>query len=212
MLSDVLLIEEKHVEAAKALFSLIESQREGKFVITISGESGSGKTELSHCLANEYKKHGLRAKPLHTDNYYMSLPEERNAWREAHGEKSIGYTEYNWPVLNKNIADFRKGNTTQMPCVDIVTDQVDQLITNFAKIDVLILDGLYAIKAENVDLRVFIDITYHETKKAQLRRGKEAQTPFRMMVLKREHEVITQLKPSADYLISKQYQVVKKEN
>lgn len=211
MLSDVLLIEEKHVEAAKALFTLIESQREGKFVIAISGESGSGKTELSHCLANEYKKQGMKAKPLHTDNYYMSLPEERNAWREAHGKNSIGYTEYNWPVLNKNIADYRKGDTTQMPCVDIVTDQVDQLITDFAKVDVLILDGLYAIKAEDVDMRVLIDITYHETKKAQLRRGKEAQTPFRMMVLEREHEVVSMLKPTADYYVTKEYGVIKNE-
>jgi len=212
MLSDVLLIEEKHQLAAQKIFEHIEKLREGRFVVAISGESGSGKTELSHCLANLYKKAGLKAKPLHTDNYYMSLPEERNQWREAHGRESIGYTEYNWEEINKNIADFRAGKESEMPCVDIVTDQVDRLITNFEKVDVLILDGLYALKTEDVDLRVFIDITYEQTKKAQLRRGKEAQTAFRAMVLQREHEVVSSLNDLADLYVNLAYDVFTKSD
>ncbi|MDD4141684.1 MAG: hypothetical protein PHR20_02660 [Bacteroidales bacterium] len=205
MLSDVLLIEEKHETAAKALFELIEKTRKGRFVVAISGESGSGKTELSHCLAKEYKKADMRAKPLHTDNYYLTLPEERNTWREAHGPSAIGDTEYDWATLNGNVESFRRGVKAFMPCVDIVTDQVDSLITDFSKIDVLILDGLYALKCEDVDLRVFIDITYFETKKAQLKRGKEAQTPLRAMVLQREHEVVSSMKNTADVLVNKDY-------
>ncbi len=212
MLSDVLLIEEKHQLAAQKIYEYIEKVRTGRFVVAISGESGSGKTELSHCLANLYKKAGLKAKPLHTDNYYMSLPEIRNQWREAHGRESIGYTEYDWDVINKNLVDFRAGAVTEMPCVDIVTDQVDRLITDFAKIDVLILDGLYALKTDDVDMRVFIDITYEETKKAQLRRGKEAQTPFRTMVLEREHEVVTSLKDMADLYVSRNFEVFEKKD
>ncbi|HPE86572.1 MAG: hypothetical protein M0O94_01795 [Bacteroidales bacterium] len=208
MLSDVLLIEEKHHSAAEILFQQIESIRNGRFVIAISGESGSGKTELSHCLANRYKKAGMKAKPMHTDNYYKSLPEERNSWRAAHGRESIGYTEYDWEKINNNIADFRKGKISELPCVDIVTDQVDQLITDFGPVDILILDGLYAIKSEDVDLRVFIDITYQETKKAQQRRGKEPATPFRTMVLEREHEVVTSLKPMANLMVTRDYSVI----
>lgn len=211
MLSDVLLIEEKHQEAAQKIYEQIEKVRDGRFVVAISGESGSGKTELSHCLANIYKKAGLKAKPMHTDNYYMSLPEVRNEWREANGRESIGYTEYDWDVINKNIADFRAGAVTEMPCVDIVTDQVDRLITDFAKVDVLILDGLYALKTDDVDMRVFIDITYEQTKKAQLRRGKEAQTLFRAMVLEREHEVVTSLKHMGDLFVTLDYSVYTKK-
>ena len=148
---------------------------------------------------------------MHTDNYYMSLPEERNQWREAHGRESIGDTEYDWDVINKNVADFRAGKVTEMPCVDIVTDQVDRLITDFAKVEVLILDGLYAVKTEDVDMRVFIDITYEQTRKAQLRRGKEAQTPFRTMVLEREHEVVTSLRKMGDLFVTRSYEVYAKE-
>ncbi|MCK9302292.1 MAG: hypothetical protein PHU62_00240 [Bacteroidales bacterium] len=210
MLSDVLLIEEKHEKAAKAIFDIIEKRRKdnSRFVVAISGESGSGKTELSHCIAKEYKKIGLKGKPLHTDNYYLTLPEERNAWREAHGPSFVGDTEYDWATLNANINSFRRGVTAYMPCVDIVTDQVDHLVSDFSRVNVLILDGLYALKAEDVDLRVFIDITYFETKKAQLKRGKEAQTPLRAMVLQREHEVVSGMKPTADVIIDKDYNVL----
>ena len=208
MLGDVLLIEEKHEKAAQQIFDYIEKFRKGKFIVAVSGESGSGKTELTHCIAKIYKKHGIKAKPVHSDNFYLTLPEERNAWREEHGREAIGYAEYDWDKIYQVMEDFRAGRKSEMPCVDIVTDQVDTLISDFRGIDVLIVDGLYAIKAEGLDLKVFIDITYHETKKAQLRRGKEPQNAFRQMVLGREHEVVSALKPDKGLIINKDYQIM----
>ncbi|MDZ7774116.1 MAG: hypothetical protein U5L09_00140 [Bacteroidales bacterium] len=75
------------------------------------------------------------------------------------------YTEYDWDTIYENIEAFKNGDKAKMPCIDIVTDQVDTLITDFSVVDMLIIDGLYAIKTENTDLNVFIDLTYHETKK-----------------------------------------------
>jgi uridine kinase len=72
----------------------------------------------------------------------------------------------------------------------------------------LIIDGLYAIKTEDVDLRVFIDLTYHETKKAQTDRGKEPQNEYRWAVLEQEHKMVRALRPTADLLVSKNYEVV----
>ena len=71
-----------------------------------------------------------------------------------------------------------------------------------------IIDGLYAIKTEGVDLRVFIELTYYETKKAQIVRGKEPQNEYRMKVLEREHNVVQSLKPAADLLVNMEYKVV----
>ena len=42
MLGDVLLIEDKHKEAAEALKDVVLKNRKGKFIVAISGESGSG--------------------------------------------------------------------------------------------------------------------------------------------------------------------------
>lgn len=209
MLGDVLLIEEKHSTAAEALKEHILANRKEKFIVAISGESGSGKSELAHSLAKAFKEIGIRAKPLHIDNYYKTLPLQRNEWRKNNGAESIGYTEYDWDTIYANIEAFKKGQKAEMPCVDIVTDQVDTLITDFSEVEMLIVDGLYAIKTEGTDLNIFIDLTYQETKKAQLRRGKEKVDDFRMMVLEREHQVVVSLKDRADLIINKQYHVEK---
>jgi uridine kinase len=209
MLGDVLLIEDKHRNAGEAIIRRILENKKDKFMVGISGESGSGKTELAHVIAKGLRKHGIFAKPLHIDNYYHVLPLERTEWRKKHGiENVVGYGEYDWDTLYRNIEAFKNSKETTMPCVDLVTEQVDHLITNFKGIDMLIIDGLYAIKTDGLDLRIFIELTYHETKKAQVVRGKEPQNEYRMAVLEQEHRMVQALKPMADILISKEYEVL----
>jgi len=208
MLGDVLLIEKKHEDAAKTILKRVLKERKEKYMVAISGESGSGKTELAHVLAKLLKKEGIRAKPIHIDNYYKVPPLERTEWRKQHGFESVGYTEYDWKIINGNIRKFKEGKEATMPCIDLVTDQIDTLTTNFQDVEMLIIDGLYAIKTEGVDLRVFIELTYHETKKAQIVRGKEPQNEYRMKVLEREHVVVQSLKPLADLLVNMEYKVV----
>lgn len=72
----------------------------------------------------------------------------------------------------------------------------------------LIIDGLYAIKTEEVNLRVFIELTYHETKKAQSSRGKEPQNEYRWAVLEQEHQMVKALRNTANLLVTKEYEVV----
>ena len=69
----------------------------------------------------------------------------------------------------------------------IISQQVDKLITNFSDVDILVVDGLYAIKCKAVDIKVFIDLTYHETKMEQAVRGKEVMDEFRAQVLEMEN-------------------------
>jgi len=82
-----------------------------------------------------------------------------------------------------------------------LTDQIDQLTTDFNEIQYLIIEGLYSLNTK-ADLRVFIDLTYQETKKAQIVREKEPQNDFRLNVLKREHEVVKSLRSMADLIVS----------
>ena len=109
MIGDVLLISEKHTRAASQLKEIIEKRKAEKPVIAIAGESGSGKSEVAHELRRLLKKDGYLVKILHGDNYYKTLPTERNAWRKKHGIESIGENEYDWELLNGNIEDFRNG-------------------------------------------------------------------------------------------------------
>lgn len=209
MLGDVLLITEKHQKAGEIIIEQILANRKPKMIIGISGESGSGKSELAHVIAKGLRKHGIFAKPLHIDNYYRILPLLRTEWRKSNGiEKVVGYGEYDWDTIYRNITEFKEGKMSTGPCVDLVTEQVDQLSTDYSTVDMLIIDGLYAIKTEGVDLAVFIELTYHETKKAQVVRGKEPQNEYRMAVLEQEHKMVSALCEKADVLINKDYEVV----
>jgi uridine kinase len=213
MLGDVLLITEKHHMAGEAIIDHILKHKKEKFMVGISGESGSGKTELAHVIARGLRRHGIMAKPLHIDNYYRIHPLERTAWRQEQGiENVVGYGEYDWEAIYKNLLEFKEGKPGAMPCVDLVTEQVDTLITDFSEVDMLIIDGLYAIKTEGLDLRVFIELTYHETKKAQAVRGKEPQNEYRWAVLEQEHQMVQTLRDSADLLVSKEYEIVTTEH
>jgi uridine kinase len=216
MLGDVLLINDMHKEAAGAICEKVMADRESqedryRYVVGISGESGSGKSELAHALGICLKSHNIRVKVVHTDNYYRIQPLLREEWRRNKGFDQIGINEYDWIKIRKTLRDFKEEQECMIPCIDLIPEQVDKLITDFSKVDLLIVDGLYAIKANDIDMRVFIDLTYHETKINQIIRMKEALSDFRLGILEQEHQAVSSLKQMADLVVDKSYQVVTME-
>lgn len=216
MLGDILLINDMHKEAAWSIAEKVMDDLEIKgeryrYVVGISGESGSGKSELAHALGTILKDNNIRVKVIHTDNYYTIQPLLREEWRRNKGFDRIGMNEYDWVKIRKTLRDFREEQECMIPCIDLIPEQVDKLITDFSKIDMLVVDGLYAIKANDIDMRVFIDLTYHETKINQIIRMKEALSDFRLGILEREHQAVVTLKPMADLVVDKSYQVVTME-
>ena len=213
MLGDILLINDMHKKAAKSIRDYVMNdlkikKKRYRYIISISGESGSGKSELAHALGKILKEDNIRIKVIHTDNYYKIQPLLREEWRRNKGFDQIGLNEYDWVKINKTIRDFKEEQECMIPCIDLIPEQVDKLITDFSKIDMLIIDGLYAINTKGVDLRIFIDLTYHETKINRNIRMKEAMNDFRLKILEQEHKSIISLKPLADLIVDKTYQVV----
>lgn len=213
MLGDVLLINDMHKDAAQVIFDQIKAGCKNKderyrCIVGISGESGSGKSELAHALGKILKDNNIRVKIIHTDNYYKIQPLLREEWRRNKGFEMIGLDEYDWIKIRKTIRDFKEEQECMIPCIDLIPEQVDKLITDFSKVDLLIVEGLYAIKAPDIDLRVFIDLTYHETKINQIIRMKEALSEFRLGILEKEHQTVIGLKHKADLIVDKSYQVV----
>jgi uridine kinase len=203
MLGDVLLITDIHKKAARGILEHLERIKGEKVILAVGGESGSGKSEIAHEIARSLKAVQTPAKIMHIDNYYLSSPQNRTTWRKEHGIKSIGYSEYNWDLIDKNLDQFRNDDgDVLMPCIDLLTDQEDQLLTSFKGLKYMIIEGLYAIQAR-ADLKVLIDLTYLETKKAQYQRGKEPTNDYRWQVLEREHEVVQSLRPQANLLVDK---------
>ncbi len=207
MHGDVLYILDEQRELTNQIVEKILKLKKNKPVIAIGGESGSGKSVIAHLIASELKKQKIYTKILHTDNYYKIPPEKRAEWRKQNGMESINYTEYDWNLIKKNISDFKENRESMLPFLDLLTDQKDKLITNFNKIQILILEGLYSLHSD-ADLKVFIDLTYNNTKTAQIIRSKEILNDFRLKVLKREHVVVRSFKPLADVIIDKNYKAI----
>jgi uridine kinase len=201
MLNDLVNINRKHEEAAEAILVHIAPELKSKYIVTISGEVASGKCEIAQMLARLYRKEGLKAKILHMDDYYLIPPEERTEWRKKQGIDKIGYDEYDWVRINQNVDDFRADQRSSIPSVDLITLQVDEIITDFKGIDVLIINGLYSIMLDKADMKVFVELTYKETMKEQIAERKEEMDEFRMKVLEREHEVVQSLKPLAHFYV-----------
>ena len=201
MLNDVVTIEKKHTNAATTLFDRVIRDRKSKFIVAISGEVGTGKCEIAHELGRLLIESGISVKLLHLDNYYHIPPLERMEWRKKNGLEKIGYDEYDWNTVNRNIDDFRMNTHSVMPVVDLFTQKVDHLHTDFNGIEMLIIAGLYSIRINQSDLRVFIELTYEDTWDEQALTHKEVMDDFRMEVLKQEHKAVQSLKPLADFYI-----------
>ena len=62
MRGDIIIIDEHHRSAAATivahLLPVIPSQ-EGRYTVTVAGESGSGKSETAQAIAEEFGRHGL---------------------------------------------------------------------------------------------------------------------------------------------------------
>ncbi len=213
MIGAILVIRDEHVNAAELIAKKILEEREKnpknyKFIVGISGESGSGKSEISHSLGLRLKKEHIRVKVLHTDNYYTVPPLLLSEWRKAKGIETVGVNEYDWNLIHRNIQDFKEDRESMMPLIDIIPEQIDKLITDFKKIDLLVIDGLYAIKSDGVDLRIFIELTNAELISSGKASEKTEISEFALSVMEKEHQNVISLRHLSDLIINKRYQVL----
>ncbi len=212
-LGDVLVIKPENRRVAKEITELLLKgfPREDKLTIAIGGEAGCGKSEIAHIIAKDLFKYPYNIKCfiLHFDDFFKLPRKERNEERRKTKYKRVGLKEIELDSLNHILKKFKEdAGLTLVPIYDIVTNTKHQLVVNFEKIPVLIVDGLYAnhLKA---DYNIFIDRTYKDTEKFQKARGKEEMDEFRNSVLEAEHRAVSALRKNANYIITKGYTLKK---
>ena len=202
MQNDVFNIKKHHIRAAEEIHGeLSEKIGKGKFIISIAGEVSSGKSTLAYLLGRKLKMEGIKTKILDLSDFYSVPPIERRAYREKNGIESVGVEEYNWEKIESTIIKFKKGQKETLPLVDLLTDQVDEITTNFKDVQVLIISGLYAFYCKHVDYKIFMELTYRETYEAQEYTGKEVMDSFRRKILETEHIAVQKQKNDADVYI-----------
>lgn len=202
MQNDVFHIKENHVQAAEQVFEeIVEKIGKNKFIITIAGEVSSGKTTLAYLLGRMLRMKGTKSKILDCVDFYKVPPLERRAYREKQGLDSVGVDEYDWEKIESTLKSFRKGDSVELPLVDLLTDEVDSIKTDFKNVQVLIISGLYASYCKDVDFKIFMELTYRETYETQKYTGKEVMDSFRQKILEKEHKAVQKQKNDADIYI-----------
>jgi len=211
MRGDKLIIEPHHREAATNLASLLErrlsDRGDAPLIVSIGGESGSGKSELAAALADELRARGVSALVIQQDDYFIHPP-KTNARKRREGIDWVGPQEVRLDLFDADLKALMDGaEAIVKPLVFYDEDRIgeERLSTEGAR--VVIAEGTYTFLLRSVDVRVFIDRTFRETRGARTARAREAQDAFLDRVLEIEHGIISRHRDHADILIEADYSV-----
>ncbi|NOX17836.1 MAG: hypothetical protein GXO87_06085 [Chlorobi bacterium] len=214
MKGDIVLVEVRHQIAAVIIVSKLIDKIKNcrtRFIISVAGESGSGKSETAKAIADELKKYGVKSVVLGQDDYFHLPPKSNDAKRREDPEWLGPHVEVNLDALESNLIDAVKGKAEiTKPLVDYQNNSIEQETINLNGVEVVIAEGTYASLLKNVDIRIFIarnrlDTLEHRVKR---NRGNEVNDPFIEQVLTTEHKIIAGHIQLADFVITKNYDVI----
>lgn len=203
-----------HEQAASVIISQIIDAIKAKgqrYTISLAGESGCGKTETGKALLNELNQQGIKALVLGQDNYFFLAPLANDAQRKKHPEWLGPHKEVNMQLLDDTLVEAMSGaDAVNVPHIDYDTNVERIERVSIDDIKVLIVEGTYTSLLKHIDTRIFIDADYNDTLKyRQLRnRGNEVNDPFVENILETEHKIIAGHKFLADFVITKDYDVI----
>ena len=201
MIGDKLIIEQHHTDRAAEILVLVADRPLDKFVITVAGESGAGKSELASEIARLLTEEGFKTGILQQDDYFVFPPKTNHEMRRRNLEQ-IGPYEVKLDFLNSNLRSFKRGESPiYKPLVIFDEDRITSEEMDTGDVQVLVAEGTYTSLLQFVDIRVFIDRDYHQTLEARKRRARDKWEPFVQDVLEQEHQIISQHKALADVVI-----------
>ncbi len=209
MRGDILLIRKYHVRAARKIAGVlipeIRSSR-SRYVVTVSGESGSGKTEIAHELARILRKNGIRSITVHQDDYFRYPPKTNYRMRREDMSR-VGTKEVRLSLLNKHIKSFRDSRTARLrkPLVYFKEDRIGSETIPCKNAKVLIVDGTYAALLKGVDKKIFLSRTYKDTLRTRMARKREKIDAFDKKILAIEHRIISKHRKLAHITAKKDY-------
>lgn len=213
MKGDVILVEENHQKVAGVIVPAIIQKvkmKPARYVISVAGESGSGKSETAKAIADELSKLGVRSVILGQDDYFVLPPRSNDARRRDDPEWLGPHVEVNLDLMEDNLREAVEGGTELIkPLVDYDNDRVGEERISLEGVGVVIAEGTYTSLLRHVDTRVFIARNRRDTLEHRMKRnrGGEARDPFVEQVLTREHMIIAGHRHLADFVITKNYDV-----
>jgi uridine kinase len=217
MKGDTILVEEHHRKVAGLIVARIFGNikmKSSRYIITVAGESGSGKSETGKAIADELAKLGVRSVILGQDDYFILPPRSNDAKRREDPDWLGPHVEVRLDLLESNLRDAVGGKTELIkPLIDYNTNSVEEEKVSLDGIQVVLAEGTYTSLLKHVDTRIFIarsrlDTLEHRKKR---NRGNEAGDPFIEQVLMSEHKIIAGHRQLADFIITEDYNVLTTE-
>lgn len=211
MKGDKLIITEEHVGAARKIMKLLfpeTAKPQCRFILTIAGESGSGKSEIAAALADLLSRRDMKSIILQQDDYFV-YPPKTNESRRRDDIRHVGVSEVRLDLIDQNLADIIAGKAAiEKPLVIFDEDRITQEVVSLSGVHVVIVEGTYTTSLNHAHQRVFIDRSYLDTRATRKRRAREKQDEFLEKVLKIEHEIISSHLPRASIIVTRDYDVM----
>ena len=197
-------------ERADQLLTLLRSDfgvpRATRTVITVAGESGSGKSVTATDLATAMNDAGIRTIIIHQDNYFVRPPRTNHAHRLT-DLGSVGPQEVQMDVIAANMLAFRAGATITAPVVDYAGNRFLTQSLDFTDTQALVVEGTYALLLDGWDIGVFLQATYRDTEARRKARNRDIDDPFVDQVLEIEHRLIAPQALKADILLDRDFEI-----
>lgn len=215
MKGDVLVIEAHHRRAAAQIAAdLVDAihARDGRFVVTVAGESGSGKSETAAALAEQLLRVGIAAVVLGQDDYFVLPPKANDERRRADPEWLGPHAEVRFDLLQANVdAALAGAREIEKPVIDYDGNSAVMEVVSLESVTVVIVEGTYVSLLRHVDRRIFIARNRLETLEHRQRRnrGSEAADPFIEGVLEVEHKIIAGHRALADFVVTRDFDVIR---
>ncbi len=183
----------------------------GIYTISLAGESGSGKTETSKALISELNQHNLSAAVLGQDNYFFLPPMANDAMRKKDSTWLGPHKEVDLKLMDSSLLSAINGvDFIEVPQIDYYSNAKSTYKLDLTNLKVLIVEGTYTTLLKNIHTRIFINADYHDTLPyRKLRnRGNEVNDPFVEGILETEHKIIAGHQFLADFVITRDYEVL----
>lgn len=214
MKGERLVLKDTHLQVAGMIVpKIIEAIRNKKsrYIISIAGESGSGKSVTSLAIANQLAEQGIKAIILGQDDYFV-LPPKKNTDKRQEDPDWLGpHIEVRLDLLEKNLKDAIAGKDEIVkPLVDYNADTIEMQTIDLRGVKVVIAEGTYTSLLKNVDTRIFIAKDWLSTREWRLQRnrGTETEEPFTEQILATEHKIIAGHIYLADFVIDDDNHVI----
>jgi len=211
---DVIVIDDNHRRVAATIATAIRPRltaKPGRFLVTVAGESGSGKSETAAALAEQLLAAGIRSAILGQDDYFELPPKTNDARRRQDPDWLGPHVEVRLDLLQANVDAALAGEASiDKPTIDYAANSVSTERLSLVGLKVVIVEGTYVSLLRHVDVRIFIAQDRLETLAHRMKRnrGNEVRDPFTESVLSVEHKIIAGHRHLADFVVTSDYDVV----